>query len=530
MMELLHATDTRLGLVTNGTDWMLVDAPKGETTGFITWDATYWVEEPLTLRAFRSLLGVHRFFSVPDAETLEAMLRESASNQQEVTDRLGYQVREAVEVIIRSLDRIDRDENGQLLSGRLRARPLRGRPDGHDAPGLPLLGRGAGPAAPGRPALRRALRRLDPRGPAPGSRRPARRGSPRTPPRRLGPPALHLPGRLRRRPPRAPQAPRPTPGASSTPTASRSSKAASPAPPGPTPRPRRCRSTTAPSSTCSARSSTSKCAARPAASASGLSTSSRSATSTRACSTTPPGGPPSPCSASPPPGATSPRSPSPNWKACSAKAEADLLKFLKDQTGRSESALKKALDHPVEGDASKKLRAVCGRRGPLPPRAALLGPDPHRHLRPSRGHPPRLRLRHRGDRSPLQRHPLHPAQPDRADRPVHPGAPGLRRPGRGHPQGPVAAPIRRGTARPEGLRHGVRLRGVPRPGVPLPVRTAGRGVGRRRAPRHPGHQPDLFRDRQPGHKSLPRITPYGETSEGNLLDEFVSLDTDERAS
>ena len=117
MMELLHATDTRLGLVTNGNDWMLVDAPKGETTGFITWDATFWAEEPLTLRAFRSLLGVHRFFSVPDAETLEAMLKESASNQQEVTERLGYQVREAVEVIIRSLDRIDRDEKGQLLAG-----------------------------------------------------------------------------------------------------------------------------------------------------------------------------------------------------------------------------------------------------------------------------------------------------------------------------------------------------------------------------------------------------------------------------
>ena len=43
-----------------------------------------------------------------------------------------------------------------------------------------------------------------------------------------------------------------------------------------------------------------------------------------------------------------------------AKGEADLLKFLKEQTGRSESALKKALDSPVVGDAAKKLRAVCG--------------------------------------------------------------------------------------------------------------------------------------------------------------------------
>ncbi len=117
MMELLHATDVRLGLITNGEHWMLVDAPKGETTGFASWFATLWFEEPLTLRAFRSLLGVSRFFSVADAETLEAMLAESATHQQEVTDRLGYQVREAVEEIIRALDRVDRDEGGRLLTG-----------------------------------------------------------------------------------------------------------------------------------------------------------------------------------------------------------------------------------------------------------------------------------------------------------------------------------------------------------------------------------------------------------------------------
>ena len=58
MMELLHATDVRLGLVTNGEHWMLVDAPKGDTTGFASWYAGLWLEEQITLRAFRSLLGV----------------------------------------------------------------------------------------------------------------------------------------------------------------------------------------------------------------------------------------------------------------------------------------------------------------------------------------------------------------------------------------------------------------------------------------------------------------------------------------
>ena len=43
-----------------------------------------------------------------------------------------------------------------------------------------------------------------------------------------------------------------------------------------------------------------------------------------------------------------------------AKGEAELLKFLKEQTGRSESALAKALATPKEGVEAKKLRAACG--------------------------------------------------------------------------------------------------------------------------------------------------------------------------
>ena len=115
MMELLHAANVRLGLVTNGEHWMLVNAPRGETTGFISWYATLWLEEHLTLRAFRSLLGVRRFFGVDDSETLETLLTQSITDQQEVTDQLGYQVRRAVEVLVQALDRIDQDRNRSLL-------------------------------------------------------------------------------------------------------------------------------------------------------------------------------------------------------------------------------------------------------------------------------------------------------------------------------------------------------------------------------------------------------------------------------
>jgi len=116
MMELLHSTEVRLGLVTNGERWMLVDAPRGETTGFASWYAGLWLEEKITLQAFRSLLGVRRFFNVAEGETLEALLRESARHQHEVTDQLGLQVRQAVEVLIQALDRADQDHGGQLLA------------------------------------------------------------------------------------------------------------------------------------------------------------------------------------------------------------------------------------------------------------------------------------------------------------------------------------------------------------------------------------------------------------------------------
>ena len=116
MTELLHGTGVRLGLVTNGEHWMLVDAPKGETTGYASWYASLWLEEFITLRAFRSLLSASRFFNVPDDQTLEALLAKSASNQQEVTDQLGYQVRRAVEVLIHSLDRADQDFGRELLA------------------------------------------------------------------------------------------------------------------------------------------------------------------------------------------------------------------------------------------------------------------------------------------------------------------------------------------------------------------------------------------------------------------------------
>jgi hypothetical protein len=115
MMQLLHDTGIRLGIVTNGDHWMLVNAPKNETTGYVSWYANLWLEEKDTLRAFRTLLGADRLFSVPENETIEALLDKSANDQQEVTDQLGYQVRKAVEVLIQALDKADQEHGRKLL-------------------------------------------------------------------------------------------------------------------------------------------------------------------------------------------------------------------------------------------------------------------------------------------------------------------------------------------------------------------------------------------------------------------------------
>jgi len=84
MTLLCRATGVRLGLVTNGERWMLVDAPVGATTGYASWYARLWSQEPVTLRAFQSLLGVRRFFG-PQDETLESLLESSLEHQEEVT-------------------------------------------------------------------------------------------------------------------------------------------------------------------------------------------------------------------------------------------------------------------------------------------------------------------------------------------------------------------------------------------------------------------------------------------------------------
>ncbi|MFD7008092.1 Eco57I restriction-modification methylase domain-containing protein [Rhodococcus jostii] len=85
--------------------------------GVAVWDASLFSEEPDSLAALVALLGRARFLGVADTDRLPELLTESAVRQDEITDQLGLQVRDAVELLITTFDRLDHDADGGLLAG-----------------------------------------------------------------------------------------------------------------------------------------------------------------------------------------------------------------------------------------------------------------------------------------------------------------------------------------------------------------------------------------------------------------------------
>ena len=105
-----------LALITDGDHLTLVHAPQRGATGWGTWRASEFASEPVLLDSFVSILRSRRFIGAAAENTPEALLYESAGTQAEVTDRLGAQVRRAVELLVNAISRADRDRGG-LLTG-----------------------------------------------------------------------------------------------------------------------------------------------------------------------------------------------------------------------------------------------------------------------------------------------------------------------------------------------------------------------------------------------------------------------------
>ncbi|MEU8124667.1 DNA methyltransferase [Spirillospora sp. NPDC049024] len=107
LAQLCRHHDVQLGLATDGRWWALVWAPRGGVTTTAVFDSVNWHEaaERDVVRAFVSILNRARFFSVPDDETLVALLEASKDNQEDITEALGVQVRQAVELLVAAIGR-----------------------------------------------------------------------------------------------------------------------------------------------------------------------------------------------------------------------------------------------------------------------------------------------------------------------------------------------------------------------------------------------------------------------------------------
>lgn len=100
-----------LALLTNGAHWVLVHARPAEPTTVADWDADLWIEEGDLLRAFATLLRA----PFVAAGRLTNLFAESVAKQAEVTTTLGTQVRQAVELLVGELSRLNRESGGTLL-------------------------------------------------------------------------------------------------------------------------------------------------------------------------------------------------------------------------------------------------------------------------------------------------------------------------------------------------------------------------------------------------------------------------------
>jgi hypothetical protein len=112
---LLRARDVPIGIVTDGRWWALVWAPRQGATGAAVWDASLFSEEAASLQALAAIISRHRFLAVAADDRLPALLGESLERQEEVTETLGRQVREAVEMLVTTLDQLDSEVLGTLL-------------------------------------------------------------------------------------------------------------------------------------------------------------------------------------------------------------------------------------------------------------------------------------------------------------------------------------------------------------------------------------------------------------------------------
>lgn len=123
--RLLRETSVPAGILVNGHAIRLVYAPRGESSGHITWPLARLTEvsgRPM-LSALCMLLGAPRLFQLPRVRRLPHILQESRKYQAVVSTRLAGQVLEALNELLRGFVAADEASKGVLLGHVARHEP-----------------------------------------------------------------------------------------------------------------------------------------------------------------------------------------------------------------------------------------------------------------------------------------------------------------------------------------------------------------------------------------------------------------------
>lgn len=116
--RLLRETAQPIGLLTNGTDFRLIYAPKGESAGWITFRLPELLSvdgRPL-LGAFHMLLNERRLLSLEEPARLPAVLQASRDYQNKVSGALREQILAALRELLTGFQQADRLVDGAVLS------------------------------------------------------------------------------------------------------------------------------------------------------------------------------------------------------------------------------------------------------------------------------------------------------------------------------------------------------------------------------------------------------------------------------
>jgi hypothetical protein len=115
--RLLRETEVPIGLLVNGTHLRLVYAPRGESSGYMTFSVAEMAQvagRPM-FAGLHMLLSAERLFTLPEKHRLPAILADSRKYQNTVSTQLAKQVLAVLYELLRGLQAANDQRHGELL-------------------------------------------------------------------------------------------------------------------------------------------------------------------------------------------------------------------------------------------------------------------------------------------------------------------------------------------------------------------------------------------------------------------------------